>query len=284
MGNIGQNNKVNFMPNDRYNNQQFNYNEINTGPQFNGGSNGNQDKRSTENNFKEQSCTLTNSEGNNDNLKVSTNKILCQNNPQYMKCFENKKKDMEINNIINNNDFQNKNKFVNYNILNGPTKDMLDKALNNGNNKSEKFDSFTGKALNENLGLNINNNNNNGNTQTNNFRDQLSFTCRNNRNNYRKENNGNSNQLNNNINLIGNNNNKNHSRNNSSIKRSNGLNTEENYMNNNPYDSRKRASSYKNQKNEIFSRTFFTNGNNNVEISGDQIAYLKFKKEMKMYL
>jgi hypothetical protein len=285
MDNIGQNN-IGNNTNERYSNQQvINYNEINQNIQFNGGANGIQDKRSHENIIKEQSCALINPEGNLDNLKVPTDQILCKKNPQYYKQYYEKKTSegstdlMVENNILNNNN-PNNNKYINYNILNGPTKDKLDKALNNENNSSEKFDNFTGNALKETLGFNINNNN--GNTINNDYSSQLSFTVGKYQNNYYKVNNGNSNPKYNNINLMSNNNF--HSRNNSSTKRSNRFNTGENYNINGAYDPRKRASSCENQKNEIFSKTFFMKGINNVGISGDQLVFKKFKNGMKINL
>ena len=286
MANVGQNNIGNNMANGRYENpQDSNYNESYNFNPMNGGSNGIQEKRSAENILKDQSCTLINLEGKTDNLKGSTDKILCQNNPQYKECYETKKNEgstefMVENNILNNNELTNNNKYVKYDVLNGTTEEMLDNALNNGNNTNAKLDPFTGKALNKTLGFNINNTNNNVNTSNNSFRDQLSFTNRNLKTNYNNANNRNSNQMFNYTNAMGNNNRNNYSRNRTPSKVINGLNTEENYRNNDVYKSRNRSIGKSSTK-DSFSKTFFMNGNNNIEISGDQIAFWKYKNGIK---
>ena len=161
------------------------------------------------------------------------------------------------------------------------TDSKLDKEyFIDGNNQSEKFDDFTGNALNDYLGPNINNIN--GNTPNNNYYNKLAYTCKNQKNNYNNVSNGNSNQLFNNINLNGNiNNNINYySRNNrnSSLNGINGVKTEENYKKDDVYKQRNRSSG-RNPINESFARTFFMNGNNkilNYQLSGDQIIFKNF--------
>ena len=191
--------------NDRYENQQGNYynNEIISSNQFNRRSNGIQDEIANKNIIKNESCSLY---GNNDNLIIPTEDILKCKNPQYMKNYSENNK--EENNILNNNNNSNNIKYVNYNALNGRTKDMLDKELNKGNNNEKvdgfiesalnngdnKYDEYTEKVLNKTLGFNIISNN--GSIPNAPYIDQLSF---------KKINNGNSNQMLNNINLMNNN-------------------------------------------------------------------------------
>ena len=299
-GIITPNNQYNFVErnivqnnirNERYENQQGDYynNEITPANKFNRRLNGIQDEIANENIIKNESCSLY---GNNDNLKIPTEDILKCKNPQYMeKYYENNKEEgftefMVENNILNNNNNQNNDKYINYNVLNGPTKDMQDKALNKGNNSEKvdnfteielnngdnKYDEYTEKALNKTLGFNINNNN--GNAPNAPYIDQLSFI---NKKKYQKINNGNSNQMLNNINLMNNNSKNIHSRNFSSTRRTNGLNTEENYWNNDANKTRDSRSVDRNSMKDSFSKTFFMNGN----ISGDQIAFMKFKNGMK---
>ena len=285
MFNVGQDNIGNNIANGRYENpQDSNYNESYKFNRMNDGPNGIQEKRSAEKILKDQSCTLNNPEGKKDNLNGSTDKILSKNNPQYKEYYGTKKNEgskefMVGNNILNNNELKNNKKYVKYDVLNGTIEGMLDNELNNGNNTNEKFDSFTGKALIE-IGFKINNNNNNVNTSNNSFRDQLSFINKNLKNNYNNANNGNSNQMFNYTNAMGNNNRNNYSRNRTPSKVINGLNTEENYRNNDVYKSINRSIGKSSTK-DSFSKTFFMNGNNNIELSGDQIAFWKYKNGIK---
>lgn len=255
-------------------------------------SNGIQDEIANKNIIKDESCSLN---GNNDNLKITTEDILKYKNLQYIKkYYENKKEeitDVMVENNIVNKDNPNNDKYKKYNILNAPTKDILDKALNKGNNSEKvddfteaalnngdnKYDEYTEKVLNETLSFNINNNN--GNEPNASFFDQLSFI---NKKKYQKVNNRNSNQMLNNINMMNNNSrNTNHSRNYSSTRRTNGLNTEENYRNNDANKTRNSRSLYRNSTKDSFSRTFFMNGNSSVGIPGDQFAFMNFMNGMK---
>ena len=281
MKNVSQQNMKYYMTNQRYENpQKNNYN------QNNGGSIGNQCKRTDEDFLKNQSRRLKSKEGNSDNLDGSTDKMLYENYPKYGKgedkeSSENFTEIMANKYIFNKNKATNKNINKNYDTLDGLTDSKLDKEyFIDGNNQSEKFDDFTGNALNDYLGPNINNIN--GNTPNNNYYNKLAYTCKNQKNNYNNVSNGNSNQLYNNINLNGNiNNNINYySRNNrnSSLNGINGVKTEENYKKDDVYKQRNRSSG-RNPINESFARTFFMNGNNkilNSQLSGDQIIFKNF--------
>ena len=288
-GNFVERNKVkNNIRNERYENQQVNYynNEIIPANKFNRRSNGIKDEIANENIIKNESCSLYE---NNDNLKIPTEDILKCKNPQYKKnYYENNK---EENNILNNNNNSNNIKYVNYNALNGRTNEMLDKELNKGNNSEKvdgfteaalnngdnKYDEYTEKVLNKTLGFNIISNN--GIVPNAPYIDQLSFI---NKKKYQKINNGNSNQMLNNINLMNNNSKNIHSRNFSSKRRTNGLNKDENYRNNDANKIRDCRSYDRNSTKDSFSRTFFMNGNSIAGISGDQIAFMKFKNGMKI--
>ena len=264
-GNLGQGNIGNNMPNGRYENQNQQesiYNETYKFNLMNGGENGIQDNRPIENDHKVQDFTLINPEL--EKTVKTTDIFLRQNNPQYKKCYESNNNenstDVMVENIIlNNNNFPNNNININYDDLKRPTEKMLDIAFDNINNTSEQFDRDTGKALNETLGFNINNNNNRNN--------KLSFTSSDLKNNYNNVSNGNSNQMFNNTNAMGNNNKNNYSRNRTPSKVINGINTVENYWNNDAYRSRNRSVD-KNSTKDSFSKTFFMNGNNNIGPSG----------------
>ena len=80
MKNVSQQNMKYYMTNQSYENpQKNNYN------QNNGGSIGNQYKRTDEDFLKNQSRRLKSKEGNSDNLDGSTDKMLYENYPKYGK-------------------------------------------------------------------------------------------------------------------------------------------------------------------------------------------------------